>query len=86
MIAVRLERHHRDDVESIIADVLTLPEVVSITHVAGPTDLLIHVAVRDSAHLRDLVMDAFTTRPEVDRFEASLVYARHTRPATLVTR
>lgn len=82
MIAVRLERHHRDDVDSMITFALTLPEVVSITHVAGPTDLLVHVAVRDSAHLRDLVMDAFTTRPEVARFETSLVYSRRTRPAS----
>ncbi len=81
IVAVRLERHHRDEVEAIIDYVLTLPEVVSVTHVAGPTDLLVHVAVRDSAHLRDLMMDAFTTRPEVARFETSLVYARRTRAA-----
>lgn len=50
-------------------------ETVAVTHVAGPTDLLVHVAVTDGDHLRNLVMDSFTTRPEVARFETSLVYS-----------
>ncbi|PIE31900.1 MAG: ArsR family transcriptional regulator [Ilumatobacter coccineus] len=76
MIAVRLNRHARDDIDQMIAHLSDLDETVSITHVAGATDLLVHVAVRDSDHLRDLVMDAFTTRSEVERFETSLIYSR----------
>ncbi len=75
IIAVRLERHHRDEVEQFVAFARALPETISVTHVAGPTDLLVHAAVRDSDHLRTLVMDAFATRPEVARFETSLVYS-----------
>lgn len=75
MIAVRLERHHRDDVEQFVRFARALPETVAVTHMAGATDVLVHVSVRDSDHLRTLVMDAFTTRPEVARFETSLVYA-----------
>lgn len=82
LVAVRLERHHRDDVDSFIDFALGLPEVVSVTHVAGPTDVLVHVAVRDSNHLRDLVMDSFATRPEVARFETSLVYSRRQKAIT----
>ena len=78
-LGVRLERHHREDVESFITYAMTLPEVVGVMHVAGPTDVLVHVAVRDGAHLRDLVMDAFTTRPEVARFETSLLYNRRSK-------
>ncbi|MBI4934124.1 MAG: Lrp/AsnC family transcriptional regulator [Actinobacteria bacterium] len=74
LLAVQLERHHREDVDSFIAYAMTLPEVASVMHIAGPTDVLVHVAVRDGAHLRDLAMDAFTTRPEVARFETSLLY------------
>lgn len=82
IVAVRLERHRRDDVESFIEYARSLPETVAVTHVAGPTDVLVHVSVRDSEHLRSLVMDGFTTRPEVARFETSLVYSRHgARPA-----
>ncbi|MEQ1700810.1 MAG: Lrp/AsnC family transcriptional regulator [Ilumatobacteraceae bacterium] len=79
LLAVRLERHHREDVDSFITYATTLPEVVSVMHIAGPTDVLVHVAVRDGNHLRDLAMDAFTTRPEVARFETSLLYNHQTK-------
>jgi DNA-binding Lrp family transcriptional regulator len=78
IIAVRLERHHRDDIDAFVEFALGLPETVAVTHVAGPTDILVHVAVADSDRLRDLVMDSFTTRPEVARFETSLVYSHQT--------
>jgi hypothetical protein len=42
--------------------------------VAGADDFLVHVAVRDAQHLRDLALDAFTTRPEVDRIETRLIF------------
>ncbi|MEK7426890.1 MAG: Lrp/AsnC family transcriptional regulator [Actinomycetota bacterium] len=76
LLAVRLEHHRRDAVESFIDYVMTLDEVVAVLHIAGPTDVLVHVAVRDGNHLRELAMDAFATRPEVDRFETSLLYRR----------
>jgi DNA-binding Lrp family transcriptional regulator len=76
MVAVRLRRHSRGLVEAFRAHARTLPEVLSVYHVAGETDFLVHVAVRDADHLRDLAMDAFTTRPEVARIQTSLIYER----------
>mgnify|MGYP001390579269 CR=1 FL=1 len=86
LLAVRLERHHREGVDSFIAYAMTLPEVVSVMHIAGPTDVLVHVAVRDGAHLRDLAMDAFTTRPEVARFETSLLYNHQSKAMVSIHR
>jgi hypothetical protein len=40
----------------------------------GENDFLVHVAVRDANHLRDLALDAFTTREEVSHIQTSLVY------------
>jgi len=76
MVAVQLRQHSRDLVEAFRAHARTLPEVLSVYHVAGETDFLVHVAVRDADHLRDLAMDAFTTRPEVSRIRTSLIYER----------
>ena len=45
----------------------------------GENDFLVHVAVRDANHLRDLALDAFTTRAEVARMETTLVY-EHVEP------
>jgi DNA-binding Lrp family transcriptional regulator len=74
IISVRLARHSRDMVRSFRTHVLTIPEVRAIYHIAGVTDFMIHVAVRDADHLRDLALTAFTTRREVDHIETSLIF------------
>jgi DNA-binding Lrp family transcriptional regulator len=74
MIAVRLHKHSRELVDSFRAYVQLLPEVCRVYHVAGGDDFLVHVAVKDADHLRDLALDAFTTRPEVDRIETRLIF------------
>jgi DNA-binding Lrp family transcriptional regulator len=53
---------------------LALDEAVQVFHVAGANDFLVHVAVRDSDALRDLILSAFTARPEVLHVETSLIY------------
>jgi DNA-binding Lrp family transcriptional regulator len=75
MVAVRLARHARADVEAFERHLETVTEVVTIFHVAGANDYLVHVAVRDSAHLRELALSAFTERPEVDHIETQLIFA-----------
>ncbi|QRN94086.1 Lrp/AsnC family transcriptional regulator [Archangium violaceum] len=74
MIAVRLRQHSRELVEEFRRHALSLPQVLAVYHVAGANDFLLHVAVRDADHLRDLGMDAFTTRPEVAHLETSLIF------------
>jgi len=74
MIAVRMQKHSRELVESFHAYVSELPEVLAVYHVTGRDDYLIHVAVRDDQHLRDLALDSFTTRPEVGHIETRLIF------------
>jgi DNA-binding Lrp family transcriptional regulator len=74
MIAVRLRLHSRELVDSFRAYVVELAEVRSVFHVTGGDDFLVHVAVRDSDHLRDLALDSFTTRPEVDHIQTRLIF------------
>jgi hypothetical protein len=50
--------------------------------VAGQHDFLVHVGVRDANHLRDLAMDAFTSRREVARIETHLIF-EHMQPGFL---
>ncbi|MFQ5745018.1 MAG: hypothetical protein ACE5HV_15735 [Acidobacteriota bacterium] len=35
--------------------------------------------VRDTHHLRDLALDAFTSRPEVAQIQTSLIFEHHRR-------
>jgi len=74
MISVRLKRHYKPDVEAFRQHALELQEVVQLYHVAGPIDFLIHVWTRDSEHLRDLAMTAFTAREEVSHIETELIF------------
>ena len=76
MVAVRLSRHSKGLVDTFRQHVLGLAEVISLYHTAGTNDFLVHVAVRDSDHLRNLVLTAFTTREEVAHLETSLIFER----------
>ena len=78
MIAVQLQRHERTQVDRIRAYAESLPEVVAFNHMAGSDDFLVHVVVRDSDHLRDIAMGAFTAQPEVTHIETSIIF-EHTR-------
>jgi DNA-binding Lrp family transcriptional regulator len=82
MISVRLTRHARSAVDSFRAYAFTLPEVISVFYTAGQIDFMIHVAVRDSDHLRELEQSALTTREEVDHLETALIF-EYRRKATV---
>jgi DNA-binding Lrp family transcriptional regulator len=74
LVFVRLARHARRQVKAFRQHALSLPETVALYHVAGQHDFIVHVGVRDANHLRDLAMDAFTSRPEVARIETHLIF------------
>jgi DNA-binding Lrp family transcriptional regulator len=74
LIQVQLRQHSRATVDAFRAHALSLPETLTVTHLTGVVDFLVRVGVRDSQHLRDLALDAFTTREEVARLETAIVY------------
>jgi DNA-binding Lrp family transcriptional regulator len=82
LIAVRLKRHARLIVEAFRAHVLALPQVLALYHLGGRDDFLVHVAVRDTEHLRDLAY-SFTTRRDVVHLETSIIFEHSRRLATL---
>lgn len=77
MISVRLSDHSRMTVDAFQTDLLKLPEVVSLYHMGGDNDFLMHVTVGDTAHLRDFVFNAITARKEVNHVETALIYDYH---------
>lgn len=86
LVFVRLRRHSRLRVEAFRRYALELPETTGIFHVTGEFDFLVRIALRDSDHLRNLLMDSFTSRSEVAQLETHLIFEdvrKHTLP-TLV--
>lgn len=71
---VGLNKHSRELVENFQQEIQRMPEVRSVFLVSGQFDFLIHVAVKDTEHLRDLALDYFTVRPEVTRIETVLIF------------
>ena len=78
MIAVQLHRHETTQVDRFRRYAEQLEEVVAFYHMAGNNDFFVHVVVRDSNHLRDIAMGAFTAQPEVAHIETSIIF-EHTR-------
>jgi DNA-binding Lrp family transcriptional regulator len=81
LVFVTLARHARQQVKSFRQHALSLAEAIAVYHVAGQHDFLVHVGVRDANHLRDLAMDAFTSRTEVARIETHLIFEHVPKPA-----
>jgi DNA-binding Lrp family transcriptional regulator len=78
IVAVRLAVHDRQLIDDFHDHVLALPETISVFHVGGGDDYLVHVAVPDTGALRDLVLDGFTARAGVAHVETRLIF-EHTR-------
>ena len=74
MIAVRLRTHVREQVEQFRRAAPQIPGVISVFHVSGADDYLLHVAVADSDALRDFVLDHLTGHPAVGHTETSLIF------------
>lgn len=81
MVSVRLSRHTREELESFQNHALTQPEVVALYHLTGEPDFLLHVAARDLAHLRELALTAFSSRPGVAQIQTSVLFEHVRKPA-----
>jgi DNA-binding Lrp family transcriptional regulator len=73
ILSIQQRTSNREATEMLLADLAGLPETVRVTALTGTTDFIVHVAVRDMLHLRDLVW-GLIERPEVGRVQSSLVF------------
>jgi len=74
VISVRLGSHNRTHVLSFHAALTAVPGIITVFHVAGEDDYLLHVAVHSPEALRDLVLEHITTHPAVRHTETHLVF------------
>jgi DNA-binding Lrp family transcriptional regulator len=82
LVRARLRRHDRKLYASLRKYLLAQREVVALYYLAGEEDFVLHVAVRDTDHLRDLVVDRIATRIEVGHLVTSILF-EHVRTAGL---
>ena len=75
ILSIQQRAAQREAIETLLDECAALPGTVRVMALTGTTDFIVHVAVRDMAHLRDLVW-SLTERREVARVQSSLVFAR----------
>lgn len=86
LFMIELAKHKRGTVDRFLDDIVKVPEVRFAFLVTGRYDLVVHVVVRDTQHLKDLALDRFTNRPGVTRIETSIIFdarRRHDLPVFL---
>ncbi len=74
LISIRLHSHARPKISAFRDFLAQLPSVESIYFVTGDRDFLVHVAVENSAALRDLVAGTLSVRPEVSDTNTSVLF------------
>jgi DNA-binding Lrp family transcriptional regulator len=74
LLLIELSKHRRSTVDSFLDEIVLVPEVRIAFLVTGRHDLVVHVAVRDTQHLKDLALDNFTNRPGVARIETAIIF------------
>jgi DNA-binding Lrp family transcriptional regulator len=79
LFMIELAKHKRDTVDKIMDDIVNVPEVRSAFLLTGRYDLVVHVVVRDTQHLKDLALDHFTNRTGVTRIETSIIFEARRR-------
>lgn len=74
LIAIRLVKHARAEIEAFRRAATGYPGVVSLFHMAGADDFLLHVLARDAGELREFVLTYLTGHPAVAHTETNLVF------------
>ena len=82
-VSVRVSPKSEAVVDRILERLWSLPETVAVFLVSGGDDLLIQVAVRDTDHLRDVVLAAIASLDGVVDETTSLIFEH--RRKTVIT-
>ncbi len=74
VIFVQLAHHTQDAIDSLMGSLITEREVLRIDHTGGESDLVIHVSVIDTKHLRDWIFARLTNNQEVKNVRTSVLF------------
>lgn len=76
LILIKLAKFERDAVERFLKELTAMPEVMRTLLVSGRYDVLVHVAVEDTDHLREFGFSCLTGHPMVVAIETAIVFDR----------
>ena len=82
LISVTVRSGARQLITEMSDQLKTLPEVTQLFFLGGVEDFIIHLAARDSDHVRDFVTEHLSAHPAVSSTRTSIVFSHHQNPVS----
>lgn len=83
LISVNVRSGARHRMAEFSAELRRMPDVVQLFFLGGSEDFILHIAARDSAHVRDFVLDHLSAHPFVASTRTSMVFEHVNRAVTI---
>lgn len=80
LVSVTIRSGARQRIASFSEELRSLPEVLQLFFLGGVEDFIIHLAARDSDHVRDFVMEHLSAHPAVSSTRTSIVFSHNRNP------
>lgn len=80
LVSVTIRSGARQRISEFSEELRGLPEVMQLFFLGGVEDFIIHLAARDSDHVRDFVMEHLSAHPAVSSTRTSIVFSHHLNP------
>lgn len=80
LVSVSIRSGARQRIAEFSDELRALPEVLQLFFLGGVEDFIIHLAARDSDHVRDFVMEHLSSHPAVSSTRTSIVFSHHQNP------
>lgn len=80
LVSVTVRSGARQRIAELSDELRSLPEVMQLFFLGGVEDFIIHLAARDSDHVRDFVMEHLSAHPAVSSTRTSIVFSHHQNP------
>ena len=75
MISVTMRDQSQAILERFVGVMTATPEVVALFNLAGATDYMLHVMVRDTRHLQEFILQNLASRQEIRAYTTSLIFS-----------
>ena len=80
LVSVSIRSGARQRISEFMEEIRGLPEVMQLFFLGGVEDFIIHLAARDSDHVRDFVMEHLSAHPAVSSTRTSIVFSHYQNP------
>ena len=83
LVSVTVRSGARQRITELAEELRRLPEVMQLFFLGGVEDFIIHLAVRDSDHVRDFVVEHLSAHPAISSTRTSIVFSHHQNPVRM---